>query len=102
MHDLFGLHVRFKARPGMAAELERVLLEAAAAAGSAPECRIYVVGRTPDDEDLVWVIEAWSSREAHDASLDDPAARALIQRAMPLLAGRPQASEIRPSGGKGL
>jgi quinol monooxygenase YgiN len=102
MPDLFGLHVRFKAQPGMADELERVLLEAAAEAGASPECRMYVVGRSPTDEQLVWVIEAWGSREAHDASLNDPAARALIQRALPLLAGRPQASEIKPSGGKGL
>jgi quinol monooxygenase YgiN len=102
MPDLFGLHVRFKANPGMADELERVLLEAAAEAGGASECRMYVVGRSPGDEEVVWVIEAWTSREAHDASLKDPAARALIQRAMPLLAGRPQASEIKPSGGKGL
>jgi len=102
MRDLFGLHVRFRAQPGMADELERVLLEAAGEAGAAPDCRMYVVGRSPTDEELVWVIEAWSSREAHDASLQDPGAQALIQRALPLLAGRPQASEIKPSGGKGL
>ena len=102
MRDLFGLHVRFRAQPGMADELERVLLEAAAAAGASPECRIYVVGRSPEHEDLVWVIEAWSSREAHDDSLQDPATQAMIQRVMPMLAGRPQASEIKPSGGKGV
>ncbi len=86
----------------MADELERILLEAAAAAGSAPECRLYLVGRSPGEDDLVWVMEAWSTREAHDASLQDPAARALIQRALPLLAGRPGISELKPSGGKGL
>ncbi len=86
----------------MADELERILLEAAASAGSAPECRLYVVGRSPEDGELVWVMEAWASREAHDAGLQDPAAQALIQRALPLLAGRPEARELRPSGGKGL
>ena len=102
MRDLFGLHVVFTAQPGMGDELERILLEAAAEAGSAPECRMYVVGRSPQEEDLVWVIEAWSSREAHDARLQDPAAQVLIGRALPLLAGRPEASELKPSGGKGL
>ena len=102
MPDLFGLHVVFTAQPGMADELERILLEAAAKAGAAPECRIYVVGRSPADANVVWVIEAWNNREAHHASLQDAAARALINRALPLLAGRPEASEIRPSGGKGL
>jgi quinol monooxygenase YgiN len=102
MSELYGLHVRFRALSGMADDLERILLEAAAGAGKARDCRFYVVGRSPEDEDLVWVIEAWNSREAHDASLQDPAAQALIQRALPMLAARPQASELRPSGGKGL
>ena len=102
MPALYGLHVRFRAQPGMADELERILLEAAAGAGSAPECRLYVVGRSAEDSELVWVFEVWSSREAHDASLNDATAQGLIERAMPLLAERPQSSELRPSGGKGL
>ena len=102
MSDLFGLHVRFHARPGMGDELERILLDAAANAGRRPECRLYVVGRSSEDAELVWVMETWSSRAAHEASLEDQAARALIQRALPLLAARPQADELKPSGGKGL
>jgi quinol monooxygenase YgiN len=102
MDGLYGLHVRFRPQPAMADELERILLQAAAGAGDAPECRLYVVGRSPEDSELVWVLEVWSSREAHDAGLNDPNARALRQRAMLLLAGRPQTSELRPSGGKGL
>jgi quinol monooxygenase YgiN len=102
MHDRFGLHVLFRAQPGAADELERLLLEAAAAAGAVPACRLYVVGRPPEDDDLVWVMEAWDNREAHDASLEDPAARELIRRAMPLLAARPEARELKPSGGNAL
>jgi quinol monooxygenase YgiN len=102
MDDLYGLHVQFRAQAGMADELERILLEAAAGAGNAPECRLYVVGRLPEDSELVWVLEVWGSRDAHDASLNDADAQALIKRAMPLLAERPQATQLRPSGGKGL
>jgi quinol monooxygenase YgiN len=102
MGSHFGLHILFRAQPGMADELERILLEAAVAAGAVPECRLYVVGRSPEDDDLVWVMEAWSDQAAHDASLQDPAAQELIRRAMPLLAGRPEARELKPSGGKGL
>ncbi len=102
MAELFGLHVMFRAHAGQGDELERILLEAAAAAGAAPECRLYVVGRSPEADEVVWVMEAWENRQAHDASLEDPAAQALIQRAMPLLAARPRASELKPSGGKGL
>jgi quinol monooxygenase YgiN len=102
MDDLYGLHVRFRAQAGMADELEQILLEAAAVAGNGSECRLYVVGRLPEDSELVWVLEVWGSREAHDASLSDADAQALIKRAMPLLAERPQATQLRPSGGKGL
>jgi len=48
------------------------------------------------------IAEAWTSREAHAASLEDERAQAMIQRALPLLAGPPEAAELRPAGGKGL
>jgi quinol monooxygenase YgiN len=98
----YGLHVRFPALPGKADELEAVLLRAAESLKGSPECRLYVVGRSPGEENLVWVIEVWSSREAHAAGLQDPAAQAIIPRALALLDGRPQATELRPAGGKGL
>ena len=44
----------------------------------------------------------WSSREAHDAALDDPRVRDLIARARPLMDGQPHAAPLRPRGGKGL
>ena len=98
----FGLHVEFTARPGAGDELQAVLLEAAEGLRSAEACRLYVVSRAAGSAETVYVTEAWTSRAAHDASLEDPAARALIERAMPLLAGRPDATALRPAGGKGL
>jgi hypothetical protein len=42
-------------------------------------------------------------REAHRASLEDEGTRAMIQRAMPLIAEVSERSiELRPVGGKGL
>jgi quinol monooxygenase YgiN len=102
MSEPYGMHVRFAAQRGRGDDLEAILLEAAEGTRLDPECRIYVVSRSPEEADVVWVTEAWTSREAHDASLADPAARALIGRAMPLLAGPPDATELRPAGGKGL
>ena len=102
MSVLFGLHVRFRTLPDRADELEAILLEAAETAGATQDCLLYVVGRSPEDPTLVWVMETWTDRDAHDASLADPAARRLIERARPLLDGPPQTTELRPSGGKGL
>jgi quinol monooxygenase YgiN len=102
MDVAFGMHVRFVAHSGQGDELEAILLEAAKLAGGADGCRIYVVSRSHESAEVVWVTEAWSSREAHDASVNDERARALIQRALPLLAGAPEAAEFQPVGGKGL
>ena len=38
----------------------------------------------------------------HDASLQQELVKAQIAQAVPLLAGRPDATELRPVGGKGL
>jgi quinol monooxygenase YgiN len=102
MSDPYGMHVRFAAKPGRGDELEAILLEAAQGLEQDAECRLYVVSRSAENAETVWVTEAWTSREAHDASLKDERAQALIQRALPLLAGPPDATELRPAGGKGV
>jgi quinol monooxygenase YgiN len=101
--ELFGLHGRLLAQPGKGDELEEILLEAAEALGADDACLLYVVSRQPDDPEALWVTEAWTSREAHRASVEDEVTRALIQRAMPLIAELPERSiELQPVGGKGL
>lgn len=102
MSDLYGMHVMFTAAPGQGDALEAVLLEAAKQAGASDDCRLYIVSRSPTNTDTVWVTEAWTSREAHDESLRRESAQALIQRALPLLACPPDATELRPVGGKGI
>jgi quinol monooxygenase YgiN len=96
------LYVRFTARPGQRDTLAAVLLEAARGARDAPGCELYIVGISPTEADTVWVTEVWNSRAEHDASLTVPGARALIERALPLLAGAPESIETLPLGGKGI
>jgi quinol monooxygenase YgiN len=102
MNEAHGMHVRFTTQPGRGDELAGLLLEAADALRADDDCLLYIVSRSPDDPEIVWVTEAWTSREAQNASLEDEQTRALIGRAMPLMAGRPEAIHLRPSGGKGL
>lgn len=103
MGEAFGLHGRFGAVPGRVDELEAILLDAAESLKADDNCLLYVVSRQPDDPHAVWVTEAWTSAEAHRASLENEATRALIQRAMPLIAAFPEGrTELRPVGGKGL
>jgi quinol monooxygenase YgiN len=102
MHASFGMHGRIVAQPGQGDQLAGMLLEAAKGLEENPECLLYVVSRSLDDPDSVWVTEAWTDRAGHDASLQDEAARALIGRARPLIAAFADRAEFRPEGGKGL
>ena len=95
------MHGYFKAQPGQGPALAEILLEAADALRANEGCLLYVVSRG-EDEDTIWVSEAWTDREAHDASLANPAARDQIARARPLIAGMDGRAEFTPLGGKGL
>jgi quinol monooxygenase YgiN len=50
-------------------------------------CLLYEVGVNEDDADTVFVIELWESAAAHQASLTEPAVRASMAEARPLLSG---------------
>jgi quinol monooxygenase YgiN len=96
------MHGRIVAQPGKGDQLAGVLLEAAAALGSNDDCLLYVVSRSLDDPDSLWVSETWTDQAAHDASLQDEAAQALIERARPLIAAFADRAEFHPEGGKGV
>jgi quinol monooxygenase YgiN len=50
-------------------------------------CLQYDVGVSDDAPDTVFVIERWTSADAHRASLELASVRASIAEAMPLLSG---------------
>ena len=86
----YGLISNFKATPGNGASLGAILVEASGMMTALDACHTYSVSIEEGDPDSIWVTEIWSSKEAHDASLADGDVRALISRAMPLLAGMPE------------
>ncbi|MCA1600431.1 MAG: antibiotic biosynthesis monooxygenase [Acidobacteria bacterium] len=102
MTERYGLHGSLRAKRGRGDALAELLLEAAAALNSNTDCMLYLVSRSPDDNDVVLVTEVWTTREAHDSSLQDEAVKALIQRGMPLIVDMPTSTEFLPAGGKGL
>ncbi|MEC0368637.1 putative quinol monooxygenase [Paenibacillus chibensis] len=97
----YGAYVKFTAKPGEREALADIMLEAAAALQAMPECEIYIVNQSGKDPDAIWVTEVWSSAEAHQASLSEPATKEAIARAMPLIAGV-ESIPVLPLGGKGL
>jgi quinol monooxygenase YgiN len=99
--ERFGMQGRFTAQPGKVGELTAILLDAATGMDADDDCLLYAVFRSPDEPDAVYVTEAWVSRAAHRASLEDEETKAAIARAMPLIAGI-ESTELQPLGGKGL
>ena len=98
----FGLVGSFRAQSGQGDALADLLLRAAAALDANADCELYVINRSPDDPDAVWVTEIWATSEAHRASLEDQTVRELITEARPLIAALGQRFELLPVGGKGL
>lgn len=96
MHGLIG---RMKAKPGQRDALAAAILEGS---GAMPGCRSYVVVYDVADPDAIWITEVWDDAAAHEASLELPAVRAAIARAMPLIADFGPSTTTVPVGGTGL
>jgi quinol monooxygenase YgiN len=99
---MYGLFGKLRAAPGRRDELAGFLLRGAEALRAAAGCHLYVVGLAEDDADGIWVMEAWESREAHQASLSLAAVQEVIAAARPIIAGFGERFEFTPLGGKGL
>lgn len=99
---LFGMYGKLTAHAGRRDALVESLLQAADLMKSVPGCLLYVVNTCEDEPDAVYVTELWQDEAAHGASLSIPGVRDLVTRTMPLLAGKPEGTRIRPVGGKGL
>jgi quinol monooxygenase YgiN/mannose-6-phosphate isomerase-like protein (cupin superfamily) len=93
---------RSRAHAGRGDELAGKLLQAAKLLEGAKGCELYVVNRTPDDPDTVWVTEVWTTREDLDASLQREGVPELIQEVLPLVDGAFDVIETTPVGGIGL
>ena len=74
------------ALPGKRDELV-VLLTRRSDALEAVGCLAYEVGVNDEEPDVVFVVELWTSADAHKASLALPEVRESIEAARPLLSG---------------
>ncbi|UYY78915.1 putative quinol monooxygenase [Sphingomonas sp. R1] len=95
----YGRVGKMTAVPGQREALAAILIEGTAAM---PGCLNYVVASDATDADVLWITEAWTSKEAHAGSLALPAVRAAIAKGRPLIAGLQTIAETQPIGGVGL
>ena len=72
--------------PGKRDELVTRLTQRSALLSDAG-CLLYEVGIKDEDPDTVFVVELWTSADAHAASLKIPEVRESIAAARPLLSG---------------
>jgi quinol monooxygenase YgiN len=96
---MYGLIGRMTAQAGKRDALVKILLEGVT---EMPGCLSYIVANDPADPNLIWITEAWESKEAHRASLSLPAVKDAISRGRPLIAAMSAVAETEPVGGHGL
>lgn len=96
---MYGLIGRMTAQPGRRDELVRILIEGVS---GLPGCLSYIVAVDPQEPEVVWITEAWQSKEAHGASLTLPSVRDAISRGRPMITEMSKVAETAPVGGHGL
>ncbi len=99
---MIGYNTKFKTAPENREKFSVILATAAQAMSAIADCVLYVVSEDENDPSVLWVTEAWTSAEAHDASLTSDAAKTLIGEAMPLLVERPEQIKLKSLEGKGV
>ncbi|RSM61819.1 antibiotic biosynthesis monooxygenase [Actinoplanes sp. ATCC 53533] len=94
----YGYLATMRTKAGHRDDVVRILLSGLDGLRQAG-CRLYVVGVSETDPELIWVNEVWESKADHDASLQLPETRAAIARAMPMLTGEFTGQELTVAGG---
>jgi quinol monooxygenase YgiN len=95
-------YAKMRAKPGQGDALAQKMLEVAASLRGVAGCQLYVINRVPDDPEVVWVTEHWSSQEQLEEALQSEGARARIPEVMALVAeGSFERIDLEPLGGVG-
>ncbi len=103
MSNKYLLFGKLTAKAGHRDELANILLEASTLVSTAKACKLYVIGKDPNDTNAVYVTEIWDSKEDHDNSLKVEGVIELIMKAMPILDRKPtKGQELEILGGTGI
>ena len=98
----YALHTKFIVKESSRDEFADVLLKAAKILEENDDCVYYLISLSSNLSE-VYVAEAWSSRGAAEASLQNNEIKRLIGQVMPLMTGQPEKlSETEIVGGKGF
>ncbi|MDQ3008647.1 MAG: antibiotic biosynthesis monooxygenase [bacterium] len=95
----YGLFGKFVVTESDRDTLVKILLEAAKLLDNNEDCLQYLVGIS-ELENEVWVSEVWTTKTAHDKSLEPEDIRKLIMQARPLIQEMHSVAEYEVVGGK--
>ena len=97
----YGMYVKFVTHDGKREDLTKNLLEVANMMQSVDGSEIYIINESLEEPNVIWVTEIWSSKEAHQASLNLQEGRKYIEMSLPLIK-KVEKIEIQPLGGHGI
>lgn len=96
---MYGLIGKMTAQDGKRDQLVQILLNGVA---GMPGCLSYIVANDPSAPNVIWITEAWISKEAHAASLSLPSVKEAITKGRPLIVTMSAVAQTSPVGGHGL
>jgi quinol monooxygenase YgiN len=98
----FAQHARLRARPGKRDELVSKFLEVADMQRDNPACELMLVSSSPEEDDVVFLTEVWTSAEKHERARQSSEVQAWAAEMPSLVAGPPETASLAVEGGKGL
>ena len=98
----FAQHTKLVATEGNSDRLARKFLESAEIQRENPACELMIVSRSPEEDDVVFLTEVWSSESEWDNARSSPVIAEWAREMPSLVAEPPQSVRLDPLGGKGL
>jgi quinol monooxygenase YgiN len=93
----FAQHVRIRARVGRRDDLARKFADTVAFLEGNDDCILTLVSLDPDDDHVVCLTEAWTSAEAHAATVASDAVQQWAVGMDELVDGPPQVQKLEPT-----
>jgi quinol monooxygenase YgiN len=97
----FAQHTRIRARPGRRDELVAKFLEAAEMQRDNRANELMLVSSSPDDDDVVYLTEVWSSPEDHERARHSDEVKEWAADMPELVDGEPESTPLEVAGGSG-
>ena len=98
----FAQHSRLRAREGKREELVAKFIEVADIQRDNSACRLMLVSISPEEDDVVFLTEVWTSAEEHEQARQSDEVQAWAADMPSLVAGPPETTALVIEGGKGL